>query len=121
MFAILITPDNRHEIVTIPDSDLEQHIANYVTTTSDVNDVESFRIATNTLIWLNRNGLNEGLPENGFVSLLQEATYGYGGLVGNAILTSDRVHEDGTLGMTEKQAQQLTAVFNDYVQSLDSE
>lgn len=99
--AVIIKTDGSKEVVTFTIGDSYKMLSNAVE-----GYIECVRLAEDTDMWCNENGIAERRELNLMASAIYEETFEMANpILGNVIITGGADEEGDTLGLTEEQVQ----------------
>ncbi len=103
--AVIIKTTGEKEVVTFTIGDSYKMLSNAVG-----GMIECVRLADDTDLWCNENGISEGLDLNPIASAIYDETFGVANpILGDVIITGGADDEGETLGLTEEQVQKWLA------------
>lgn len=103
--AVIIKANGAKEVVTFTIGESYKVLSNAVE-----GMIECVRLAEDTDMWCNENGIAEGRDLNLMASAIYNETFGVANpILGNVIITGGADEEGETLGLTEEQVQKWLA------------
>lgn len=105
MKAVIITTQGEKSVVEFDNATCYKTLSDAVG-----GMIECVGIDENTDMWVNENGIAEGLPLNLFGSAIYKETWNAGNpILGNIIITGGADEEGYTLGLTDEQVEKWLA------------